>query len=125
PGHLSSWTVRPLRAVLVLELAGGYLFKGEREVVPVARDVDHRGRVLAEAALAEAVVVAVDLPRTLGGDNDSRVVRVGVIGELVNAWFDHSARESRDTPSSARTIPSSSLAARSRSSLVTVWANSP
>ena len=37
-------------------------------------------------------------------------MRVGVLEELVYAWFDHSAAESRGKPSSARTIPSSSPA---------------
>ena len=51
-------------------------------------------------------------------------MRVGVLQKLVYARFDHSAGESSDRPSSARTIPSSSPAARSRSSLTTRWANS-
>src|SRR4051794_12239339 len=121
----SGWAGARLGAVLVLELARGNLFERNREVVPVAGDIDHRRRVLAEAALAEAVVVAVDLTGPLGGDDYGRVVGVSVVKELVNAWFDHSAAESSGIPNSARTIPSSSSAARSRSSLMTVCANSP
>ena len=44
--------------------------------------VDHRRRVLAEIALAEVVVVAVDLASALGRDDDRGVVRVGVLEQL-------------------------------------------
>ena len=58
--------------------------------------------------------VAVYLTCPLGCDDDGGVLRVGVLHELVYAWFDHSAAESRGKPASARTICSSSPAARSR-----------
>src|ERR1041384_4367453 len=113
-----------LGAVLVFELARGDLFERDREVVPIVADVHNRGRVLAEATLAEVVEVAVDLSRSLGRDDHCGVVRIGVLEECVDAWMDHSDGESRDIPSSARTIPSRSSAARPRSSLTTRWANS-
>src|SRR3954452_6748067 len=91
-----------LGAVLVFELALGDLFEGDREVIPLTGDINHGRWVLAEAALAETVEVAVYLPSPLGGDDDRCVVGVGVVEQFVNAWFDHSARESRDMPSSAR-----------------------
>src|SRR5215213_2192932 len=112
-------------AVLVFELALGKLLERHRKVVPVARSLDHRRRVLTEAALAEIVEVAVYLSRPLGGDDDRGVMRVGVLEELVYAWFDHSAGESRGKPSSVRTICSSRFAAWPRSSLRTRYLKSP
>src|SRR5262245_27671349 len=88
-----------LGAVLVLQLAVGDLFERDREVVAVAGDFHHRRRVLAKAALTEAVEVAVYLPCPLGGDDNRRVVGVSVVEELVNAWFDHSAPQCKRPPS--------------------------
>src|SRR5262249_27932263 len=102
----------------------GKLLERHREVVALASRLDHRRRVLAEAALSQVVEVAVDLPRPLRRDDDRGVVGVSMLQQLVYAWLDHSGRESRGMPSSARTIPSSSSAARPRSSLTTWWANS-
>ena len=64
---------RALYAVAVLDLALGDFLEGDREVVLRAR-VDHRRRELLERALAEVVVVRVDLARALGGDDHARVV---------------------------------------------------
>src|SRR3954452_683591 len=94
----------PLGPVLERELAGRQLFERDREVVLARLGVDHRRRGLAEAALADVVVVAVYLPGTLRGHNDRRVVGVGVIYQSVDAWMDHEG----DSDSSARTTPSSS-----------------
>src|SRR6185436_11182207 len=80
-----------LGAVLVLQLALGDLLEGDREVAALAGNVHHRRWVLAEAALAEAVEVAVYLPGSLRRDHDGRVVGVGMVQQLVNAWFDHRA----------------------------------
>src|SRR6478672_6576204 len=110
---------RALGAVLVFELALGELLERHREVVPLGVHLDHRRRVLAEAALSEVVEVAVDLTGALRRDDDGGVMGIAVLQELVYAWFDHSAAESSDRPSSARTIPSNSAAARPRSSLTT------
>src|SRR5207244_6522056 len=46
-------------------------------------------RELLERALAELVVVVVDLSGTLGGDDDERVAAVDVLEQLVDAWLDH------------------------------------
>src|ERR1700710_1777070 len=94
-----------LGAVLVLELARGDLFERNREVVPVAGDIDHRRRVLTKAALAEAVVIAVDLTCPLGGDDYGRVVGVGVVEQLVNAWFDHLPRSLEVSPTRRARFP--------------------
>src|SRR5262245_40064140 len=77
-----------LGLVLVLELARRRLVQGDREVVAAA-GLDHRRRVLTVGALGERVVVGVDLTGPLGGDDDSRVVGVRLIQELVDAWLDH------------------------------------
>src|SRR5207237_194697 len=53
------------------------------------RRVDHRRRELVERAFAEVVVVAVDLARPLGGDDDAGVVRVDVLEQAVDARRDH------------------------------------
>ena len=74
--------------VVVRDLALGDLFEGERQVVLRAR-LDERRRELVERALAELVVVVVDLPRALGGDDHQRVARVDLVEELVDAWMDH------------------------------------
>src|SRR3954470_24663608 len=114
---------RPLRgavnsgAVLVFELAFGELLQRHREVVPLGVGLDHRRRVLPEAALAEIVEVAVDLSSTLGRHDNCGVMRIGVLQKLVYAWFDHSASES----SSRRTTSTRSAAARPTSSLTTQW----
>ena len=80
-------------AVVVLDLALGDLLQGHGQVVLRAR-LDERRRGLFEAhALAELVVVVVDLPRALGGDDHERVARVDptVVGveQFVDAWMDH------------------------------------
>src|SRR5262249_47252535 len=99
-GHRETSCLAPPRrresgAVLVFELALGKLFKRHGEVIPLVAGLDHRRRVLTKAALAEVVEVAVYLSCPLGRDDDCRVMGVGVAEELVNAWSDHSAGESR------------------------------
>src|SRR5512136_1684017 len=72
---------------LVLDLVVHDLLEGDGEEVRAAR-VDERGSELlyAHRVLTEAVVVAVDLARTLGGDHDQLVPgAVGVRQELVDA----------------------------------------
>src|SRR4051794_27988598 len=113
-----------LGAVLVFELALGKLFERHREVVPLGVRLNHRRRVLAEAALSEVVEVAVDLTRALRRDDDGGVVGIGVLQELVYAWFDHwrlslDDRHAGAAPSSPRTMPTSSSVAASSSSLTT------
>src|SRR5206468_5433178 len=76
-------------AVVVLHLPRGYLLEGDREVVFRA-GFDHRRGELVEGALAEVVVVAVDLPRALGGDDHAGVVRVDLLEQPVDAGGDHS-----------------------------------
>src|SRR4051812_34366653 len=108
--------------VLVLDLAGGDLFEGDRQVVLRPR-LHHRGRELVEGALAEVVVVRVDLPGALGGDDDARVVGVDLVQQLVNSWLDHGV-ESSGRDSAPRTIDSSSSTAFSSRSLTTTCGNS-
>src|SRR5829696_8145880 len=100
--------MRTLGAVLVFQFALGELFERHREVVPLGVGLDHRRRVLPETALSEVVEVAVHLASALCRDNDSGVMRIGVVQKLVYAWFDHLAVES----SSERTVATSSAAAR-------------
>src|ERR1700722_12623990 len=63
----------PRLSVVVLHLSCCYLLEGDREVVFRARFY-HRGRELIEGALAEVVVVAVDLPGALGCHDHPGVV---------------------------------------------------
>src|SRR5436190_21820678 len=74
----------PALAVVVLDLARGDFLERDRQVV-LGAGFDHRRRELVERALAEVVVVAVDLPGALGGDDDGRVVRVHVLQQLVDS----------------------------------------
>src|ERR1700744_377328 len=70
-------------AVVVLEFALRDLLQGDRQVV-LGACLDHRRRELVERALAEVVVVRVDLTGALGGHEDARVVRVDVFEQLVD-----------------------------------------
>src|SRR5687767_3212510 len=78
-----------LDAVAVGDLALCDLFERNRQIV-LGGSLDHRGRKLLEHSLTERVVVVVDLPRTLGGDDHGRVMRVRVIEQLVDARMDQS-----------------------------------
>src|SRR3954451_21485742 len=108
-----------LLAVLVLDLARGDFLERDRQVV-LGAGFAHRRRELVEGPLAEVVVVAVDLPGALGGDDDGRVVRVHVLQQLVDARGDHASECTR-----AVTISTRRATASSRRSLTTRWWNSP
>src|SRR5213082_158217 len=104
-----------LVAVFVPELALGGLLEGHGEVV-LRPGLDERRREVVEGALAELVVVVVDLASPLRRDDHERVARVDVVEELVDAWVDH-GRAMLPAPWSSRTtMSSSSAAARRRSS---------
>src|SRR3954468_22634324 len=98
----------------VFDLAFGDFLEGHGQVVLRAR-LHERRRKLVEGALAQLVVVVVDLPRALGGDDHERVPGVDLLEQLIDAWMDHVARVPA-AASSLRTTPSSSSTARSRSS---------
>src|SRR3954447_2591507 len=119
-------------AVLVLDLARGDFLERDRQVVLRAA-LDHRRRKLVERALAQVVVVAVDLTRPLGRDKHGGVVGVDMLEERVDARVDHafegtSGRGLRPADqasrSASRTIAVSSSTASSRRSLTTTRANS-
>src|SRR3954469_17192453 len=103
--------------VAVLDLAAGDFLERDLEVV-LGAGLDHRRRVLVESALAEVVVVGVDLPGALGGDQHARVVRVDLLEQLVQAGLDH---HQADMVAASST---SSSSARSRSSFTTTCWNS-
>src|SRR6478752_4813861 len=86
--------------VAVLDLAARDFLEGDREVV-LRAGVDHRGRELLEGALAEVVVVRVDLPRALGGHDHAGVIRVHVVKEAVDAGGDHAFQSSFSRTSAA------------------------
>src|ERR671931_2495194 len=93
--------------VLVPELALGDLLERHREVVLRAR-LHERRREVVEGALAQLVVIVVDLASPLGGDDHERVARVDVLEELIDTRMDHgpamlpaAARSSRPTISSS------------------------
>ena len=101
------------------DLALGDLFEGHRQVVLRARP-DQRRRELVERALAELVVVVVDLPRALGGDDHERVARVDLVEQLIDAGMDHGrAMVAAPAELAARRSPPALSAARSRSSFST------
>src|SRR3954464_7429703 len=106
-------------AVAVGHLAGRDFLERDRQVV-LGGGVDHRRRELLEGALAEVVVVAVDLTRALGGDDHAGIRRVDVLQQAVYAGRNHG-----DESRALRTTRSSSSAASSSRSLWTTCANSP
>src|SRR4029450_1193304 len=114
PGGRQTTERKASALVAVLDLALADFFEGHRQVILRAR-LDERRRVVVEGALAELVVVVVDLPRALGGDDHECVALVDVVEQRVDSWVDHG----RDmlAESFSRTISSSSPRARSTSSL--------
>src|SRR5919202_6044874 len=114
----------PLPAVAVLDLVGRDLLERDLEVV-LRLGVHHRRRVLVEGPLAEVVVVGVDLPRPLRGDDHARVMRVDAFQQLVQAWLDHSVAPSRICRRAmVAAYSTSSSTARSSSSLTITLSNS-
>src|SRR5436190_15354445 len=105
-----------LGAVPVLELAGGNLFERDLQVVLRPR-LDHRRGVLVEWALAQIVVVRVDLAGALGGDENARVMGVDALQQGIQARLDHSCHM-------VATRSPSSCTARLRSSLTMTLSNS-
>src|SRR6266498_3053654 len=101
--------------VRVLELALGNLFQRHRQVVLGAR-LDEWRREVVERALAQLVVVVVDLPGALRRDDDKRVARVDLFHELIDAGMDHRPDMVAARSSSRSTMAASRSAARSRSS---------
>src|SRR5438132_4699957 len=77
-----------LLRVGVLDLALLNLFEGHRQVVLRAR-LHERGQKLVEGALAELVVVVVDLPGALRRDDHQRIAGIDVLEQFVNAGMDH------------------------------------
>src|SRR5688572_33108726 len=111
---------RRLLLVVVLDLALGDLFQGHGQVVLRAR-LHERGRRLLEAeALAELVVVVVDLTGPLGGDDDERVARVHVVEQAVDAGLDHGRAMVPASTSSRSTRARRASVARSTSSFRTM-----
>src|SRR3954470_14617188 len=111
-----------LLLVFVDDLALGDLFEGHRQVVLRAR-LDQRRGELVERALTELVVVVVDLPRALGGDDDQRVARVDLVHQFVDAGMNHCAAMVAARSNSCVTMAASASAARSRSSFSTTKSN--
>src|ERR671936_2287480 len=100
----------------VLELALGGFLEGHGQVVLGARFDEWRRGLLEADALPQLVVVVVDLASPLGRDDHERVARIDVVQQLIDAWMDHGAMLPAGR-NSRWTIPSSSCAARSTSSL--------
>src|SRR5579871_5787634 len=101
-----------------LELALGDLLEGHRQEVLRAR-LDQRRREALEAALAELVVVVVDLAGALGGGDHERVLAVDVFQQGVDLGVDHAV----SSAVSRRIRSASSAAARSTWSFTIVWSN--
>src|SRR5437870_9684697 len=86
---------------VVLDLARFDFLERDREVV-LGAGVDHRRRELVEGALAEVVVVGVDLAGPLGGHDHAGVVGVDDLEEAIDARRDHDG-ESSEPPMAACT----------------------
>src|SRR5437763_16740215 len=106
-----------LAPVVVRDLGLGDLLERHREVVLRAR-LDQRRRELVEGALAELVVVVVDLAGALGRDDHERIARVHLIHEMVDPGMTH-RRAMGAAANSRSTMAPSRAAARSRSSFST------
>src|SRR5439155_24796448 len=107
-----------LLRVVVDDLALGGLLEGHRQVI-LRAGLDQRRRELVERALAELVVVVVDLPRALGGDDHERIARVDLVQQLVDAGMNHGCAMVAAPSKHCATIAASSSAARTLSSLRT------
>src|SRR5919106_31426 len=94
------------------DLALGDLLEGHRQVVLRAR-LDERRRKVVEGALAELMVIVVDLPGALGGRDHEAVTRAFHAPEqIVQSWMHHRAES---LPASSRSSISPALSvARSR-----------
>src|SRR3954451_14685458 len=110
---------RGLGAVLVPDLALGGFLQGHGQVVLRAR-LDERGREVVEGALAELMMVVVDLSRALGGDDHERAARVDILEQLVDAWRGHDDMAPARW-SSRSTMPVSSATACCKSLFSTTW----
>src|SRR3954453_4408883 len=77
-----------LLPVAVRDLAGRDFLERDRQVV-LRRRVDHRRRELLEGPLAQIVVVRVDLPCALGGDDHARIRGVDMLKQAVYAGRNH------------------------------------
>src|SRR5581483_5524627 len=121
-GHMARMV--GLLGVVVREQALGDFLERHREVVLGAR-LHERRRVVVEGALAELVVVVVDLPGPLGAHDHERIAGIHVLEQIVDAGMDHG----RDmVPAGARrprTSSVSSSTACSRSSFSTTWSKEP
>jgi len=96
------------------------LLHGHREVV-LRAGLDQGRRSFLEAhALAELVVIVVDLARALGSDDDEGVAGVDLLQQLVDAGMDHGRLMVPASASSHSTIADSAAVARSRSSFRTM-----
>src|SRR5437868_6331697 len=91
------------------------LLEGHRQVV-LRATLDERRQVVAEGALAQLVVVIVDLPRALGRHDHEGVARIDVLQQVVKASLDHRPGMVAAGATSPETSWVSSLAARSRMS---------
>src|SRR6476619_6747494 len=98
---------------------------GHREVV-LRAGLDQRGRSLFEAhALAELVVVVVDLAGALGCHEDERIARsADLFEQIVETWVDHGRAMVPARANSHSTRDASAAVARSRSSFRTMYRNS-
>src|SRR5688572_24353530 len=105
-----------LALIRVLDLPLGDFLERHRQVVLGAR-LHERRRVVVEGPFAQLMVVVVDLPGALRGDDDKRIALVDVLEQRVDAGIDHGPDMLPTVVSSLRTIASSSSTARSRSSL--------
>src|SRR5438477_12753986 len=104
-----------LLRVLVLEHALGDFLEGHGQVV-LRSALDERRQVVAEGALAELVVVVVDLPGALRSHDHERIPRVHVLQPVVDAGFDHRRGMVAAGASRPETSRTSSATARTRSS---------
>src|SRR4051812_25471156 len=109
---------RRLLLVVVGEHALRNLFHGHGEVVLRAR-LDQRRRIVVEGAFAELMVVVVDLPGPLRGNDDQRIARVHVLKKVVDARMDHGRDMVAVGETTRATRPRSSSIARCNTSFST------
>src|SRR3954453_7324969 len=107
-----------LGRVVVRQHALGNFLEGHGQVVLRAR-FHQRRRIVVEGAFAELMVVVVDLPGALRGDDDERIARIHVVKQVIDSWMDHGRDMVPAGVNSPRTSSTSSSTAGSSSSFRT------
>src|SRR5439155_16027580 len=126
-GSATSVDLDDLLGALVVDLALGDLFEGDRERLVAETRLDE-GRDELASPLTELVVIGVDLASSLGRQDHQGVLGVDRRKQVIDLGFDHGWSSRRVLPAGqmvrdASMIAATSSAARSTSSFTTTASN--